>query len=290
MRRLATAGLSGIALTGSILVTAPTANAAAEVACAGTADTATYDFTLSPGETREITLQGENPNACYNATGENYGDNGGIDTTTMESMTLFQFGSTAALTLCTPSTPEPCGTSTQGRLGKLILTAGDAESPMATQYVLAKAVNPTYWGELTKIRVEVVGSGPAPGPGNGGTSVGQSGSSAPMLDLTLNPTETDATCSVAEVSGPRGSWVTLEAASDCTPPPSTPDATLLGWATDPDFPVDIAQRQVDNGWGAYETYNDDGQLTGVFIPAGGAASLTNSNTLHAIWSDTTTGN
>jgi len=124
---------------------------------------------------------------------------------------------------------------------------------------------------------------------NGSTSGSQSGSSAPTLDLTLDPTETDATCSVAGISGARGSWVTLEAASDCTPPPSTPDATLLGWATDPDFPVDIAQRQVNNGWGAYETYNDDGQLTGVFIPAGGAASLTNSNTLHAIWSDTTNG-
>ena len=133
-------------------------------------------------------------------------------------------------------------------------------------------------------------AGEAPNPGNDGASSGSgSGLSAPMLDLTLDPTETDATCSVARVSGPRGSWVTLEAASDCTPPPSTPDATLLGWATDPDFPVDIAQRQVDNGWGTYETYNDDGQLTSVFIPAGGAAQLTNSNTLYAIWSDTSAG-
>ena len=138
----------------------------------------------------------------------------------------------------------------------------------------------------SNIRALITSDGPAPEPDPG--TGGGSQSSAPMLDLTLDPTETDATCSVARVSGPRGSWVTLEAASDCTPPPSTPDATLLGWATNPDFPLDIAQRQVDNSWGAYETYNDDGQLTGVFIPAGGAAQLTNTNTLYAIWSDTST--
>ena len=144
-------------------------------------------------------------------------------------------------------------------------------------------------GVIQEEETQIVAStSPSPG-GNGGLSGSGSGSSAPTLSLTLDPTETDATCSVAGVSGVRGSWVTLEAASDCTPPPSTPDATLLGWATDPDFPVDIAQRQVDNGWGTYETYNDDGQLTSVFIPAGGAAQLTNSNTLYAIWSDTSTG-
>jgi hypothetical protein len=27
---------------------------------------------------------------------------------------------------------------------------------------------------------------------------------------------------------------------------------ILGWATYEEFPVDIAQRQIDNGWGAYE--------------------------------------
>jgi len=147
-------------------------------------------------------------------------------------------------------------------------------------------VRPTCTGDEYET-VLIFGTAPEPDPGSGGgSSSSGSGSSAPMLNLALDPTETDATCSVAAVSGVRGSWVTLEAASDCTPPPNTPDAQLLGWATDPDFPVDIAQRQVDNGWGAYETYNDDGQLTGVFIPAGGATLLSASNTLHAIWSDT----
>lgn len=79
--------------------------------------------------------------------------------------------------------------------------------------------------------------------------------------------------------GPRG------AASDCTAPPSNPDATLLGWATTLDFPVDIAERQVDNGWGAYETFNETGQLTGVFIPAGGMTQVSAPNNLYAIWSN-----
>jgi hypothetical protein len=59
---------------------------------------------------------------------------------------------------------------------------------------------------------------------------------------------------------------------------------LLGWATSPNFPVEIAKRQVDNGWGAYETFNADGQLTGVFIPAGGATFLSTSGNLFPIWS------
>ena len=59
---------------------------------------------------------------------------------------------------------------------------------------------------------------------------------------------------------------------------------MLGWATSPNFPVEIAKRQVDNGWGAYETFNADGQLTGVFIPAGGATFLSTSGNLFPIWS------
>ena len=76
----------------------------------------------------------------------------------------------------------------------------------------------------------------------------------------------------------------LPGAEVCTT--SSPNSpTLLGWGTDPNFPVDIAQRQVDNAWGAYETYGDDGQLTGVFIPAGGYTAVTNDTNLYPIWSE-----
>jgi len=134
----------------------------------------------------------------------------------------------------------------------------------------------------SEITVTILGASFTPSDG-GGSSGGGSTSAAPILELNLDPVETDASCSVAGVSGTRGSWVALEAASDCTPPPTNPDATLLGWATTPDFPVDIAQRQIDNGWGAYEIFNDNGQLTSVFIPAGGMTRLTASNNLYAIW-------
>ena len=70
---------------------------------------------------------------------------------------------------------------------------------------------------------------------------------------------------------------------------STPDGhDLLGWSTDKNFPVDIAQRQVDNTWGAYETHDDDGRMTSVFIPVGHHANITSDTRLHAIWSTPTT--
>lgn len=92
-------------------------------------------------------------------------------------------------------------------------------------------------------------------------------------------------CSVSAVNSVQDTWIQLPAASDCTPLGSKPGATLLGWATSPNFPLEIAKRQIDNGWGAYETFNDDGQITGVFIPAGGATFLSAAGKLHAIWSE-----
>lgn len=92
-------------------------------------------------------------------------------------------------------------------------------------------------------------------------------------------------CNFNSVEASLGSWVELPSASDCTitPRDGGEDPSLLGWATQEAFPVDIAQRQVDNGWGAYETFSDDGQLTGVFIPAGGYTTVTNDTNLYPIW-------
>ena len=93
-------------------------------------------------------------------------------------------------------------------------------------------------------------------------------------------------CDFGSVEASIGSWIELPAASDCSVTPragdTSEDSTLLGWATSADFPVEIAQRQVDNGWGAYETYNDDGQLTGVFIPAGGFTQISGPTNLFPI--------
>ena len=57
---------------------------------------------------------------------------------------------------------------------------------------------------------------------------------------------------------------------------------LLGWATNANFSVEIARRQAVNGWGAYETFYPDGGLSGVFIPVGGFAHLTNSISMYPI--------
>lgn len=93
-------------------------------------------------------------------------------------------------------------------------------------------------------------------------------------------------CNFNSVEASLGSWIELPGASDCTiaPRDGGEEPSLLGWATSPDFPVEIAERQVANGWGAYETYGDDGQLTGVFIPAGGYTVLSNDTNLYPIWS------
>ena len=91
-------------------------------------------------------------------------------------------------------------------------------------------------------------------------------------------------CDFGSVEASQGAWIQLPGAQDCAISPradgTTP--TLLGWATDADFPVDVAQRQVDRSWGAYETFNDDGQLTSVFIPAGGSTAVTAPTALHPV--------
>lgn len=91
------------------------------------------------------------------------------------------------------------------------------------------------------------------------------------------------TCRQAHATGRQGTWITLPGSSDCTAPSDTPNAMLLGWATTSKFPLDIARRQVANGWGVYETLDASGRITGVFIPAGGSTFLSNSNNLFAVW-------
>jgi hypothetical protein len=91
-------------------------------------------------------------------------------------------------------------------------------------------------------------------------------------------------CSSGSISGLAGTWAVLPTTSECRAPSTSAAASLLGWATTPEFPIAIAQRQVNNGWGAYETFNNDGQLTGVFIPAGGYTLLSNDTNLYPIWS------
>lgn len=123
--------------------------------------------------------------------------------------------------------------------------------------------------------------------GSGGE--GQSSSRATVSQprsVTLSFHTVDgSSCSPSSASGFAGSWMTLPAADDCKVPATKLEVTLLGWATNPNFPVGIAQRQVSNGWGAYEMVNDEGRLTAVFIPAGGVTFLSGDGNLFAIWSE-----
>jgi len=128
------------------------------------------------------------------------------------------------------------------------------------------------------------------GGGGGGGGGDDSGSSAPasaapaVVDVTLDQITSEVLRTWASTAT-LGSWKQLPESSEIIGVDENAGRTFLGAATTPDFPVDIAQRQVDNGWGAYQTFNEDGDLTAVFIPAGGWMHITNSTRLYAIWSE-----
>lgn len=128
-------------------------------------------------------------------------------------------------------------------------------------------------GEFTGLVARLVDSG------NSGGSAGAL-QSTQTLSLEGGP---GVTCRQGSATGTQGTWITLPGSSDCTAPSDAPNATLLGWATTPDFPIDIARRQVTNGWGAYEMFDSSGRMTAVFVPAGGPTFLSNSNKLYAVW-------
>jgi len=89
----------------------------------------------------------------------------------------------------------------------------------------------------------------------------------------------------AEASGP---WMRLPTAGECQRNGRALNETggdLYGWATTPDFPVAIAKRQVNNGWGAYELTDSTGRITAVFIPAGGSAEITADTKLFPIFAE-----
>lgn len=115
---------------------------------------------------------------------------------------------------------------------------------------------------------------------------GSGGASAPAtrvsMDLELSATST--TCTGGSPSGFVGAWLALPAADACTSsdPKVSAGARLLGWSPSANFPVAIAQAQIDRGWGVY-----DGPIDGVriiFIPAGMSTFVSGPNSLHPVWS------
>ena len=126
------------------------------------------------------------------------------------------------------------------------------------------------------------------GGGGGGGGGDDSGSSAPasaapaVVDVTLDQITSEVLRTWASTATV-GSWQELPESSEIVGVDENAGKTFLGAATIPNFPVDIAQRQVDNGWGAYEIFNEDGDLTSVFIPAGQWMNINGPTRLYAIW-------
>lgn len=123
--------------------------------------------------------------------------------------------------------------------------------------------------------------------GGGGTPSGGESSLAPapvLETLTLQVSTSDTTCTGGSPTGYTGSWLQLPAADACSQsgPDANPNARLLGWATDPIFPVSVAKEIVDLKYGPIDGYFYGMRM--IFIPAGGWTYVSSSNNLYPIWS------
>lgn len=120
----------------------------------------------------------------------------------------------------------------------------------------------------------------SPGPAN--ASDAGVGSTAPEeVSLSLDLAASGASCKEGSAAtGVMGAWLFLPAADDCSST-TDPNAKLLGWSTSANFPVQRAQSQVDNRWGAIDEIFDGVRM--IFIPAGMATFVSGPNSLHPIW-------
>lgn len=255
MRRLLGLLASSAVVGASIALAAPTHAADATATC----DVArSFNITVATGGTYEVLAS----TGCVRASWT-------------WNMPTTQSGITVTLL---PSTTLTNGIPQVVSLNDRLRVTNSPGSP--TSVVLSLAANPN--NNIQDYVITFSGSG-----GGGGGSSSSAPASAPTLEtLEVGVSGSDTTCTGGNPTGFSGSWLQLPSAGDCqqTGPKANPNAKLLGWATDPNFPVAIAQRQVNNGWGAYETFNAEGAMTGVFIPAGGSTFISGSNTLYPIWS------
>ena len=127
-------------------------------------------------------------------------------------------------------------------------------------------------GDFDEIKVMRVASAPTSSDGEGERPPRRE-----VLNLALSAS---LICSSDAISAGFGEWMKLPAADQCIVL-GRDRQQLLGWATTPDFPLGIAQRQVRNGGGAYELFSG-GDLNGIFIPAGGSTLVSASTTLYPI--------
>lgn len=105
--------------------------------------------------------------------------------------------------------------------------------------------------------------------------------SNPVIEFTFGDSQ-GAVCSQGS-SVEQGSWITLPDKATCAPPTNVPNAQLLGWATIPNFPTNVAWRQVNNNWGAYEILGEDDQAIAVYMRTGGGALISAPVNFYPVW-------
>ena len=191
---------------------------------------------------------------------------------------------------------SPCGIATYTYvLGQIpaapmpasggVIQAGDAVliPPLTTEPLPAGNYFMTLQNGLSVLAANISVTIGAGGGGGGGASSGTAANTPVEVSLSLDLGASGASCTEGSAAtGTTGSWLKLPGAGDCSSK-TEPKATLLGWATTADFPVEIAQRQIKNGWGAYEMFDSEGRMTAVFIPAGQATFVSGPNSLHPVW-------
>lgn len=248
-----------IVLVGAVGVSAPSANATVtspSSGCVKINSDPTYDGYYSVGPSLS------NPTYEF-ARGE-----------TLTVRTTVFTGSSATMQLVVNgSTTTTQTTSVLGTLSHT-LTEDLSSTGMGVSWGLATAVgasNATWEVECIPYT--------AP-PSSGGSA---DSDSVPTFQLQLD-SGVGGDCATS-VSGVVGAWVDLPNLNECSSDVGRAGRSFLGWATSSDFPVEIAQRQVDNGWGAYEIFDSTGALSGVFIPRGGATLISAPAEIYAIWSD-----
>lgn len=141
----------------------------------------------------------------------------------------------------------------------------------------------TYTVAIFDSSTNLVTSEPNVVIGDGGQSepAGAAASAPVEVSLSLDLGASGATCKAgAAATGVMGSWLYLPAADDCSST-TDPNAKLLGWSTSANFPVQRAQSQVDNRWGAIDEVFDGVRM--IFIPAGQATFVSGPNSLYPIW-------
>ena len=153
----------------------------------------------------------------------------------------------------------------------ILASTNDLAEPIQGGEIVGN-VNDAYFAHGSMVFYAITWLGPS---GSGGSLA-----SSPVARYALNFDANSGTCTTTRTGHiAAGEWIQVPSEEQC----SRSGHSLLGWATSPNFPADIAQRQKDHGWGAYELTNDAGGIASVFIPVQGWTEVSGDNTLYAIW-------